>query len=661
MSDNNKTESVKDVQKGAERERALSRWIIILLLLASTVMIAQGVYNLSNLKKVDASIGSVYQTARKLDSLASDIAKPIADIRLLSKQLVLSPDEAMARETEAELEKAINAVASSLEKLQDKNGSINGIGQKQVEFEQIIQAWDEYLAALAVTKKYQQEGIRVAAFLSVTKQEKVVYEKLQATISDYSRVLLEQSSRVYDDANEQSELTYLTLIITVIVEVLVLKFILYFVWRMFRAFIRSAQVHEEALENERKLLQDTLNTSPVGVGITVDSKLDYVNDKLVNMLGVDLGDDINNSWADLSRRSQLMAEFKDKDVVTDFEMQLLDKDGKPIDILSTFYLIDYRSKPGILGWIIDVTNLKEVERQSITARQLAEEATRAKSDFLANMSHEIRTPMNAIIGLSELAMDTGLSPKQHNYISKVHRSAESLLGIINDILDFSKIEAGRLNVESVEFRLEYILDNLGNLLGFKSEEKNLELIFDLPADLPPALIGDPLRLSQILINLGNNAIKFTEQGEVIIRVKVLKQEYDLIELMFEVSDTGIGISEKQLQGLFKSFTQADASTTRKFGGTGLGLAISKSLTELMGGQIECESEQGIGSLFRFNLTFGISGSIIERPSIEQVSNTKILVVDDNSNSREIIGGMIDRLGLQVEQTSSGNRALKLIE
>lgn len=258
-------------------------------------------------------------------------------------------------------------------------------------------------------------------------------------------------------------------------------------------------------------------------------------------------------------------------------------------------------------------------------------------------------------------MDTGLSPKQHNYISKVHRSAESLLGIINDILDFSKIEAGRLNVESVEFRLEYILDNLGNLLGFKSEEKNLELIFDLPADLPPALIGDPLRLSQILINLGNNAIKFTEQGEVIIRVKVLKQEYDLIELMFEVSDTGIGISEKQLQGLFKSFTQADASTTRKFGGTGLGLAISKSLTELMGGQIECESEQGIGSLFRFNLTFGISGSIIERPSIEQVSNTKILVVDDNSNSREIIGGMIDRLGLQVEQTSSGNRALKLIE
>ncbi|WP_305073481.1 PAS domain S-box protein [Propionivibrio sp.] len=313
---------------------------------------------------------------------------------------------------------------------------------------------------------------------------------------------------------------------------------------------------------------------------------------------------------------------------------------------------------GVVGMLEDITVERAAMDEIRRARALAEAAARTKSEFLANMSHEIRTPMNAILGMAHLAMNTELSPRQRDYLAKIRLSGQHLLGVINDILDLSKIEAGKMGVERVEFDLAQVLDNVVGVIGGRAEDKGLELIVRVDENVPPYLLGDPLRIGQVLINYANNAVKFTESGEVTLGVSVVEASAEEVVLRFSVSDTGIGIDEEQCRRLFESFEQGDASTTRKYGGTGLGLAISRRLASLMGGEVGVDSSLGQGSVFWLVLPLGRGTRTVSRPLLPpDLHGRRVLVVDDNQQAREVICGMLQSMSFVAVSVASGRDAV----
>jgi len=347
-----------------------------------------------------------------------------------------------------------------------------------------------------------------------------------------------------------------------------------------------------------------------------------------------------------------------------YEVSLLRSDGSlvPCQVGATPLMDERGVKIGSFAMFTDITDRKRVQDELKIAKQKAEEATEMKSMFLANMSHEIRTPMNAIIGLSHLALKTTLNSKQRDYIAKIHNAGTSLLGIINDILDFSKIEAGKLDIETTEFHLDEVVASVTTLTGQKAHDKGLELLVDFPSALPQYLVGDPLRLGQIITNLVNNAVKFTERGEIRVKAELLEQTGEKVKLRFSVKDTGIGMTPEQSAKLFQPFQQADMSTTRKHGGTGLGLTICRRLVELMGGQIWLESEPGAGSTFFFTVWLGLGSAREKARHIpDQLPRLNALVVDDNAAAREILVDSLQGVTEKVDAVSSGAEALAAVK
>jgi PAS domain S-box-containing protein len=405
---------------------------------------------------------------------------------------------------------------------------------------------------------------------------------------------------------------------------------------------------------------------------TPDGRYLSVNPALARIYGYDTPAALSSSLTDIGgqlyvnpvRRAEFVRLLHEHSTVSGFESQVYRCDGKVIWITETARAV--RDVNGELlyyeGIVEDITDRKRAEEELQKAKAVAEAATRAKSEFLANMSHELRTPMNGILGMTELALDTDLTPEQREYLTIVKDSADSLLELLNDILDFSKLEAGRWELEPLDFSLRDDLDVALKTLAIRAHRKGLELIYHIPAAVPDALLGDSGRLRQVVVNLVGNAIKFTEQGEVVLQVTVAWQTQHDVTLHFTVQDTGIGIPPDQQQRIFNPFTQADASTTRRFGGTGLGLAISSRFVDMMGGRIWVESAAGQGSIFHFTACFGCRDNSPPSPSIawETLHGLSVLVVDDNATHRRILEEQLTSWGIRPTLVESGEAALSAL-
>ena len=431
---------------------------------------------------------------------------------------------------------------------------------------------------------------------------------------------------------------------------------------------------DDALASERRMLRTLIDNLPDFIYVK-DAQCRFLlaNVAVARLMGTTPDKLLGKSDFDFYPR-ELATQYSDDErnvmragkPLVNREEDGLDSDRNRISVLTTKVpLRDEQGQViGILGIGRDITARVKVEAEVRAARELAEAANRAKSEFLANMSHEIRTPMNGVIGMAELLLGTELDREQRDFTETIHESGRALLTVINDILDFSKIEAGKLELEQLDMDLRNTAEDAARLLAVQAHGKGLELTVSIDPSLPAYVRGDPGRLRQVLLNLGGNAIKFTDAGEVSITVIVVERDESGTLVRFEVRDTGIGIAPERQNLLFRPFSQVDASTTRRFGGTGLGLSIVRRLVELMGGTCGAESQQGIGSRFWFTARFAPRGNATQVPhSLTPVAllGRRILAVDDNATNRKILAGQLKLCGADAASAGDAQEALQIMQ
>lgn len=434
-------------------------------------------------------------------------------------------------------------------------------------------------------------------------------------------------------------------------------------------FSISKDVQEISNANDRFAKAFNYNPALMTISSIDTGELIDVNEAFLQVLGFERNEVIGKKTTDLQifitkeKREQIMEQWGTENLPQDHEVMLRAKNGDTHIVLFSAHIIESKRNKYVLAIMNDITAYKKVQSEITIAKEEAEAANIAKSQFLANMSHEIRTPMNAILGFSNLALKTDLSMKQFDYVTKIERSAQSLLQIINDILDFSKIEAGKLEMENIDFHLDEVMNNISNMISVKAAEKNIELLINIADNVPCNLIGDPLRLGQVLLNIANNAVKFTEKGSIFIKVELNETYEKRSRLQFIIKDTGIGMTPEQIAKLFVAFSQGDNSVTRKFGGTGLGLTISKLLIEMMDGEVFVESQLGVGSTFSFSAEFTRQEDEFECHPITPVDivGLKVLIVDDNQMSREVLTEQLLSFRLKPTAVDSGPMALRELE